>query len=93
MLLRIGQRILKTLFFLLSSVAGLAGPLVASGDESARRPPKSGIYVIWYSGTASSADLYLSQPYIVGGQIVLQWHDVEPAEGKYNFARIRRVAG
>jgi hypothetical protein len=88
MLLRIGRRTFRFSLVLLCGVAGLAHPLVASGDEIVGRPPKSGIYVIWYSGKASSADLYLRQPYVVGGQIVLQWRDVEPAEGKYNFTRI-----
>ena len=88
MLVRIERRAFNFSFFLLCSVAGLAWPLIALSDESGGRPPHSGIYVIWYSGKASSADLYLRQPYVVGGQTILQWRDVEPAEGKYDFTRI-----
>ncbi|MBK5210489.1 MAG: beta-galactosidase [Flavobacteriaceae bacterium] len=41
-----------------------------------------GIYAIWYGEDTS----ILSIPYIKGGQIVLQWANVEIAEGKYDFS-------
>jgi hypothetical protein len=50
-----------------------------------QRDPRSGLYAIWYS---RSADMFLNQPYIVGGQIVLQWADVEPEPGVYDFTAI-----
>jgi hypothetical protein len=53
--------------------------------EAAPPDAKAGLYAIWYSG---DPERYLSQPYIKGGQIVLQWADVEVARGKYDFSTI-----
>ena len=53
--------------------------------ETAEPDAKAGLYAIWYSG---NPDKYLSQPYIQGGQIVVQWADVEVARGVYDFAEI-----
>jgi len=41
-----------------------------------------GLYAIW--ATHDVLDL----PYITGGQVVVQWADLEPAEGSYDFAPI-----
>lgn len=60
----------------------LHGPLLLRGTEP---PPHSGIFCIWYGGQPD-ADRYLEQSYVRGGQIVLQWRDVEPERGKYDFA-------
>lgn len=51
---------------------------------SAERPAGSGIYVIWYGSNQSLLDM----PFVVGGQVVLQWKSVEPSEGAYNFSGI-----
>ncbi|GAB6165073.1 hypothetical protein JCM19992_10730 [Thermostilla marina] len=51
------------------------------------RDLKAGIYVIWYPHD-ERADTYLGQPYVRGGQIVLQWAEVEPEPGRYVFDRI-----
>ncbi|MHC4993572.1 MAG: beta-galactosidase [Planctomycetota bacterium] len=56
--------------------------------EATEPDAKSGLYAIWYS---SNPDKYLSQPYIKGGQIVLQWADVEVARGVYDFSRIDQL--
>ena len=47
-------------------------------------PPGHGTFAIWYG------DKYelLKVPNIVGGQVVVQWQDVEPEQGKYDFAPI-----
>ncbi|TWT78779.1 Beta-galactosidase [Planctomycetes bacterium CA13] len=52
---------------------------------AAERDSKSGLYAIWYS---ASSEKYLSQPYIKGGQIVLQWADIETSKGKYDFSQV-----
>lgn len=49
------------------------------------RDPRTGLYAIWYG---EAADLFLNQPYIRGGQIVLQWASVEPRQGSYDFSEI-----
>lgn len=43
-----------------------------------------GLYAIWYSKDAHVLDL----PYIKGGQIIMQWADLEPARDKYDFATL-----
>ncbi len=58
-------------------------------------PAKPGIYALWYSGTPY-ADKILELPYVVGGQLVVQWGRIETAKGEYDFAfldeKIREVA-
>lgn len=44
-----------------------------------------GLYDIWYKD-----DSVLNFPYIKGGQIMLQWADVEPSEGRYDFSLIEK---
>jgi hypothetical protein len=48
------------------------------------RPAKSGIYAIWYG----SKTTVLSLPMIIGGQVVVQWKDVEKSKGTYDFSSI-----
>jgi len=46
-------------------------------------PPASrGVYAIWYYQDTSMLKL----PYISGGQIILQWADIERAQGVYDFS-------
>lgn len=43
-----------------------------------------GFYPIWFG-----SDYYIfNSPYVVGGQIVVQWADVSPEKGKYDFTVI-----
>jgi hypothetical protein len=53
------------------------------------RPADSGLYAIWYR---DKFDL-LNVPYIIGGQIVVQWSDVEPEPGRYDFSSIAQGLG
>jgi hypothetical protein len=46
--------------------------------------PAAGLYAIWYTNHPDVLNL----PYISGGQIVLQWADIEPAEGHYDFSTL-----
>jgi hypothetical protein len=48
-----------------------------------------GIYLLWSEKEPDEAEM-LSLPIIHGGQIVVQWSEVEPRPGKYNFARLDR---
>jgi hypothetical protein len=46
---------------------------------------RRGLYAIWLApGQASD------YPFLVGGQAVVQWRDVEPAPGRYDFTPIER---
>ena len=44
--------------------------------------PDRGLYAIWISQQKSPFDL----PFIKGGQVVCQWAELEPEEGRYDFA-------
>ena len=48
--------------------------------------PGSGLYVIWYQNNKSPLDV----PFITGGQVVVQWRDVDLDEGTYDFSSIAR---
>jgi hypothetical protein len=52
--------------------------------HAAPPPAGHGLYAIWYGAKSELLDV----PYIVGGQIVVQWIDVEPAPGRYDFSSI-----
>ena len=43
-----------------------------------------GLYAVWYERTPEVLEL----PYITGGQVVVQWADLEKAEGQYDFSRL-----
>lgn len=63
----------------------VAGLCVASWSLRAVPPPENrGVYAIWYG---DEYDL-LGAPYIVGGQVVVQWADVDKGEGRYDFSPI-----
>jgi len=81
----------KLLFLFLSTL--MLGPLFAqnpnkhSGDIKNNRDEGAGLYALWYQNTANP-EQYLQQPYIVGGQMVYQWKDLEPEKGKYDFSKM-----
>lgn len=59
--------------------------LVSVSSVQAEPPsPNRGLYAIWYGKNEE----LLNAPYIVGGQIVVQWADVEPGPGRYDFSGI-----
>ncbi|MEX0322716.1 MAG: beta-galactosidase [Puniceicoccaceae bacterium] len=57
---------------------------------------KPGIYGLWYGGT-SYGEKAMALPYVVGGQLVVQWGSIETGKGEYDFGfldeKIREVAG
>jgi len=65
------------------------GALALPPEVAQQRDMRAGIYVIWY-GREPNQEALLSQPYLKGGQIVLQWAGVEPERGKYDFSPIDR---
>ena len=46
-----------------------------------------GFYLLW-SQEKPDAEQILGLPFMTGGQIVLQWGEVEPARGRYDFSAI-----
>ena len=54
-----------------------------------------GFYLLWSEGRPDE-DALLSLPFVRGGQVVVQWSEVEPAPGVYDFsaldARLARYA-
>ncbi len=66
----------------LAMVALVSG--VASSAASADPPPHPlrGLYAIWANPKL------LDLPFVEGGQVMVQWQDLEPAEGQYDFSRL-----
>lgn len=69
--------------FLGSSIPALLPAAPAARDK------RAGVYCIWYD-REPNREAMLSQPYLKGGQIVLQWADVEPRRGQYDFSAVER---
>lgn len=60
------------------SIAALVG--VRTIRVGAEEPPTHrGLYAIWAASNG------LDLPTLTGGQVVVQWADLEPAEGRYDF--------
>jgi hypothetical protein len=71
----------------------LATGWLALGAAPAVRPvdrlqtEARGFYLLWAQGRPE-AEQILDLPFIRGGQVVLQWADVEPAPGRYDFSGV-----
>ncbi len=66
----------------------LAPGTAANAAETQRmRAGPEGIYSLWYQ-RRENAEVFLQQPYVVGGQMVYQWRDLEPEKGKYDFSKM-----
>jgi len=81
----------KYLFFLF---AGLYTSTVIAQDSvisskvyNPNRENAAGLYALWYQ-KRPNPEQYLQQPYIIGGQMVYQWKDLEPEKGKYDFSKM-----
>ncbi|MCF7847221.1 MAG: beta-galactosidase [Kiritimatiellales bacterium] len=66
----------------------LVGCVLLAGMVFAERVQNAGLYAIWVN--SRDTDRVYSLPYITGGQTVVQWRDVEPSQGKYDFSDIDR---
>ena len=51
-------------------------------DSLDGRDPFAGLYAIWYGNN----ETVLSSGFLKGGQVMVQWKDCEPEEGKYDFS-------
>lgn len=72
----------QSLLYILSGL--LLQNAFAQTEPNVKPPAARGIYAVWYGKNKEVLNL----PYIKGGQIVVQWADVEPAKGKYDFTEI-----
>ncbi|MCX7015061.1 MAG: beta-galactosidase [Candidatus Sumerlaeota bacterium] len=60
-------------------------PLLCAAEAAAAAPdPDRGLYAIWFSNWPEALQL----PFIKGGQVVVQWAEVETGQGQYDFAKL-----
>ncbi len=75
---------MRMMFRFAFSLSLLPMLMILTGAAS-ERPPNSGIIAIWYNG---QNDPIISQPWIHGGQVMVQWADVDKGPGQYDFSSI-----
>ena len=68
----------------LRAVLLAALPMALAVPAGAGPPKHRGLYAIWYYGKPQVLEL----PFITGGQAIVQWADVHPAEGRYDFSKL-----
>lgn len=82
-----GARIgLGILFWMMASALGW-GAEAAVREVDRLQTEARGFYLLWSQGKADEEEI-LSLPFVRGGQVVLQWADVEPAPGRYEFSKL-----
>ena len=59
-----------------------------AGTGFAERVEDAGLYAIWVN--KKELNRFISLPFITGGQTVVQWREVEPQLGRYDFSEIDR---
>ncbi len=59
----------------------LLAPLVAPAEPAP--DPQRGLYAIWAQDTQAAG-----LPFLKGGQVHVQWAEVEPVEGRYDFSSL-----
>jgi hypothetical protein len=64
-----------------SALLVLVAALVTAPAASAALPT-AGIYLVW------GKDSLATQPYVHGGQVMLEWPQVEPARGSFNWSAL-----
>jgi hypothetical protein len=70
--------------FLLLASSFLLLSKTASAPPEPVPDPHRGMYAIWSDSLDTT-----HMPFLVGGQVVLQWGEVQPAEGRYDFSTLR----
>jgi hypothetical protein len=59
--------------------------LAKSGQSEAAPDPSCGLYAIWVKPGMATDNL----PFVKGGQVIVQWEQVQPAEDRYDFSPLR----
>jgi hypothetical protein len=64
----------------------LSSPLPLTDENPALPSAKnvSGLYAVWYTKYPEVLNL----PYVIGGQLYVQWATIEPEEGMYDFSSV-----
>src|SRR5688572_31058370 len=73
----IGRTLVTAALAALGTALTLAAPAVAA-------EPPAGIYQVWGSDRA------VERPYVKGGQITLEWSQLEPARGRFAWGALDR---
>ena len=66
----------------------LAGPATRTVDRL--QTEARGMYLLWAENRADQEEL-LQLPFVRGGQVTIQWADVERKPGVYDFAEIEKL--
>jgi hypothetical protein len=67
------------------ALAAEAAPVTRTVDRL--QTEARGFYLLWAQGRPE-AEAILELPYVRGGQVVLQWAEVAPAPGRYDFSEV-----
>ena len=65
------------------------GAVCSSATAGAAKPAPArvgGIVAIWLQSPFYDRDTVLKMPVVKGGQVTVQWAEIEPAKRKYDFA-------
>lgn len=78
------NRISALLLCSLCTAAGVA--LLRAADTRPAPPLPGGVLAVWLNDPRLDAEAIRKLPLIKGGQVMVQWGEVEPQKGKYDFS-------
>ena len=64
--------------------------MALAADPAPTRPLAGGVVAIWVTGPSIDREAILKMPVVKGGQVVVQWAEIEREKGKYDFAVLDR---
>lgn len=73
-------------FLILALCGGVSGAPQISTDSPT--PLRGGVIAVWLGGRTIDRDAILDLPVVQGGQAVVQWAQVEPEKGRYDFSAL-----
>jgi len=71
-------------------LAGLRSARAAGAEDFTRDDPRD-IYGVWWRGGANPAALKQRCPWVKGVFVAIRWRDLEPADGKFDWAMFDRT--
>jgi hypothetical protein len=69
-------------------LSGLPLLAQAGADTKSPVPLEGGVIAVWLQSPAIDREAILKLPMVKGGQVVVQWAQVEPEKGKYDFSAL-----